>query len=149
MTTKGNSTPIKIDIGTTRVSLDRDVDGWIPFGSILLRGSATLKGILNYNVIGPAGGLFFDPVGEPIAAKGTAFSNQVRTLKLSRAYLFKEDYSPREIRVPSALRRSSCWSAQATLKIDDVWVLIGEGDQVGAYPVKYSIVSATGHRQCK
>jgi hypothetical protein len=136
-----------IELGTTRVSLDRYTDGRLPYGEILLSGSATLSGVLKYEP-GPAGDLWFFPVGEPIAAKGTAFSSAVSPLRLSRAYLFK-DYSPHEFRVPSVLRQSYCWSAQATLKVDDIWVLIGGTDQSGAFPVKYSVISATTHRACK
>ena len=134
-----------IELRTTRVSLDQYTDGWLPFGEILLSGSATLTGVLTYEP-GDAGDLWFSP-DELVAAKETAFGVEVRQLKLSRAYLFG-DYSPDEFSVPAALRQSSCWSAQATIRVEDIWVLLGDSDSSGAYPVKYTVISTTAHRAC-
>jgi hypothetical protein len=134
------------DLLTERVSLDDTVNGWYLFGQILLRGSATLSGYVTYQP-GDSGELWFSPSGEVVAPRGTAFGRAVAELKLSRAYLLAS-YSPDELDVPPDLRESACWTAQATIRVDDIWVLLGESDSDGAYPVKYTVVSVKDLRQC-
>jgi hypothetical protein len=127
-----------IDLKVTRTSLDDyAADGNLPLGDILLSGNSTLAGVLVYNP-GDAGKLWFTP-RHNIAVPGTAFSMQVRSLKLSR------QYSPDEFQVPPALRKS-CWSATATISIENVWVTIGGGDSAGAYPVRYKVISVVDHK---
>lgn len=127
-----------IDLQVSTVSLDSYTDGNLPFGQILLTGRSTLKGGLTYNP-GNAGDLWFEPEGHPIASPGTAFSNTVGQLKLARPY------ARAEFHVPKALW-NYCWSAKATIRATNIWVIIGDNDEAGAYPAQYRVISVVNHK---
>jgi hypothetical protein len=127
-----------INLRISKVSLDSYTNGNLPFGQILLVGHSTLEGTLTYEP-GNSGELWFEPRGHPISGSGTAFSRVMSQLKLARAY------APAEFHVPISLRKS-CWTATATIQINDVWVTIGESDEAGAYPAQYRVISVVNHK---
>ena len=131
-----------IDLTKEHVSFeDYREDGYIPYGELLLIGTATLRGTLMHEE-GPAGEWWFYPEDKPISPRGPlerAFSS----LKLTR------EHSQQEFHAPRSLRKENCWEADAIVKISNIWLTIGETDEAGAYPVKYSITSVSNHRRCK
>jgi len=130
-----------IDLSKDRVSFEKYTQGNLPRGELLLIGTARLDGTLTHHE-GPSGEWWFAPEGRPIATRGPLVP-EFSSLKLTRKH------SPREFQVPRSLAYVECWQAKATLIVTNIWLMIGDTDEAGAYPAKYSVVDVSGHRKCK
>lgn len=54
----------------------------------------------------------------------------------------------RRFPVPRTLRNSDCFTANATIEIVGIRLLIGETDEAGAYPVNFKVVDISGFKKC-
>lgn len=128
-----------VDLTSRSVNLDHVGVGeeWV-YGLILLSGRQRLTGRLSYQP-GPAGDLWFQVTGAPIAACNTMLSRELATLKL----IVPEQGLASAYDVPESLRDAQCWNADAVIDVDSIWLLIGDTDEAGAYPSTHVSVSVT------
>ena len=130
-----------VNLSTERVTFDSYTNGNLPYGELLLVGNAKIRGTLQYDP-GPAGEFWFAPTNRSLGLRGP-----IKGL-LGQFHLYKE-HSSTELRVPASLRDAECWTANATLDVSDIWLLIGGTDEAGAFPSQYKVLSIGGHRPCQ
>jgi hypothetical protein len=129
-----------VDLSAERITFDSFTNGDHPVGELLLIGNATLQGTLRFDP-GPAGEYWFT-LNHSLGVRGPA-ELLLGEFKLSRKH------SPSELRVPTSLRSADCWMADATLDVSNIWLVIGDSDEAGAYPSSYKVLSIAGHRSCQ
>jgi len=132
----------QIDLSRQKVSLDRYTDGDIPDGEVFITGSARLSGYFSYEP-GNSGDAWFAPRPPFIALNHKALAAKLNSFKFIGA-----DNVIRRFRVPRNLRNSNCFTANATIEIDGIRLLIGETDEAGAYPIKFKVVDIYGFKKC-
>jgi hypothetical protein len=126
-----------IDLRSERITLDEYTDGWLPFGFVLLRGHAELRGELIFEP-GPSGDYWFSVVPGLVVAQSSVVP--LHTLKLPVDVI---EASP-----PRQLQEAQCWIADAVLDVRDIWLLIGDNDEAGAYPSEFRLEAAYNYRAC-
>ena len=133
----GGRTPI--DLNARSVNFDHvGVGEEYVYGFVLLKGKQRLTGRLSYQP-GPSGDLWFQVAGAPIAACNTTLGRELSTLKLIEpSQGLTEAYN-----VPQSLRDAPCWTADAVIEVESIWLLIGDTDEAGAYPSKHTAISVT------
>ena len=129
-----------IDLTRQKTSLDRYTNGNLPFGHIFLLGEARLHGELRYEP-GNAGDFWFSP-RSLLVRQEKAWSPELRMLKF-----IGEDLMVK-FRVPAGFRKIDCFTANATIVVNGLRVLIGETDEAGAYPIEYKVTSVTDFKGC-
>lgn len=131
-----------VDLTRQKTSLDRYTNGNLPFGYIFLLGEARLQGELRYEP-GNAGDFWFSP--RPLLVRHEkAWSPELRTLK----FIGEDQDLMVKFRVPAGFHKINCFTANATIVVNGLRVLIGETDEAGAYPIEYKVVSVTDFKGC-
>lgn len=134
-----NNKPINLD--KTKITLDRDTNGWIPQGYVLLEGHLKLPGELRVEE-GPAGKYWFYP-NPPIIAQKTPLSSELSMLA------FGDDPAFQKLRIPRRFLHNNCFTADAILDVTNIHLLIGQTDEAGASPVRYRILKVNNFRRCR
>ena len=130
-----------IDLSAQAVSLDRYNDeGNIPFGRIFLKGEVRLPGTWRYEP-SISGDAWFIPQ-PPLVPARTPLADQLASIK------FVEDDVLDRFHVPPRFRTSLCFTADATISIKGLRLLIGQTDEAGTYPVGYQVLRASGFKTC-
>lgn len=130
-----------INLSLQKVSLDQYTDGDMPQGVVLVTGRARLSGQFRYEP-GNSGDAWLTPHPSLIAPHHKALAAQLSSIK------FADVTSMGRFRVPPTLRNSNCFTANMTIEIDGINLIIGETDEAGAYPIKFKVVDISGFKKC-
>lgn len=132
----------EIDLTREKWTLDSYKDGNLPDGHVFMSGTteAPVRGTVSTEV-GPAGALWFH--SNPDRRGPVFWEFYVKSLDLGTV----DDY--RKLRVPqSAIDNEDCLVAEASIRIRNPVVLIGDTDEAGS-GADFDVVSISKYEQCK
>ncbi len=134
----------KVNLSTQKASLDRYTDYYIFHGEIFITGTAKLSGPFTYE-IGETEHVWLSPV-PPLIDKGydVPLANDLRSLYFDDKNIYERFYAF----LSKSKIDSSCITSNATIEIDGIHLTISEGDDEGAFPVKFKVVSIGGFKPC-
>ena len=125
-----------IDLTREKLSLDRYYDGDYPYGEVYLSGTmqTPITGTVSTEE-GPAGSLWFNAKAN---RRGPVFwEYHLKSLTLGSA----EDY--KKLRAPT----SECWEAEATIKIRNPIVTLGDTDEAGTRG-EFDVIQVSDYERC-
>jgi hypothetical protein len=132
----------QVDLTREKLSLDSYVLGDYPNGLIYLSGTAqaTTTGKVTTEE-GPAGSLWFNA---KVDRRGPVF----REHHLKRLSLGTDEHY-KKLRAPTLeVTQGACWEAEATIRIRDPVVLLGDGDQAGT-GADFDVVRVSEYKPCE
>ena len=129
-----------IDISARRITLDAFTSGNIPYGVFFFEGRMTIRGTLRFEP-GPAGEYGFEPRPALVAGR-TPLSLLLANLE------FEDQRELDRLPVPRRLRDRNCLTADATLRVDGIRLVIGGTDEEGSFPIVYKVLRASTYRAC-
>lgn len=132
---------IVIDLSRQKVSLDDYTNGDLPQGEIFIGGRIQRSGTLRYEP-GITADAWFSPQPALISPEHKALAAQLGTFN----FIGSRDLAKFGFSQP--LLNSDCFTANATIEIDGIHLVLGETDEAGAYPINFKVLKVSGLKKC-
>ena len=137
----------KVNLSTQKASLDKYThnftDSFVWQAEIFITGTAKLSGSFTLDVNDVLGTEYATLAPTPpLIDKGFRgpLADELRGLEFIDKHIFE--------RFHASLPNSRCINAKATIEISGIHVMISEGDDAGASPNKYKVLSMDGFKPC-
>jgi hypothetical protein len=132
---------IVIDLSRQKVSLDDYTNGDLPQGEIFIGGRIQRSGTLRYEP-GITADAWFSPQPALISPEHNALAAELSTFK------FMEGPDVAKFGFSQSLLNSECFTANVTIEIDGIHLVLGDTDEAGAYPIDFRVLKVSGVKKC-